>query len=187
MTKKPMKKQRGGQQKPHSRHFRDELWDFLDFIKKEIEAGETFDREFESDPKAIDDDCAVGLSSMFERAGLDITAPGHWQFMLVAVVNAYGKSWTRVVTDWTESDKNELLRRAAAQRIDGENLSRLELCKRLQEKDRNSYPMDAETMRKQLQAILKEKRLRVAAGTARDEDIELLKLYDGQTLVSEMA
>lgn len=179
MTKKPLKKQHVGKRKPHSRYFRDELREFLDLIKTEIEEGETFAREFESDPKAIDDDCAVGLSNMFERAGLDITAPGHWQFMLVAVVNAYGKTWTRVTTDWTESDKSELLRGAAAQRIEGANNSRLELCRRLQETDRNSYPMDADTMRKQLQAILKEKRSRLATGTARDGDADLLKLYDG--------
>src|SRR4051794_11617666 len=106
MAKQPLKKQQEGPRKPHSRNFRAELYEFLDDVKKEIEGGEQFGREFEADPKAIDDDCAVGLRDMFNRAGLDITAPGHWQFMLVAVVNAYGKNWTLVFTDWTESQKN---------------------------------------------------------------------------------
>jgi hypothetical protein len=179
MAKQPLKKQQQSPRKPHSRYFREELYEFLDFIKSEIEGGERFEREFEADPKAIDDDCAVGLINMFNRSGLDITAPGHWQFMLVAVVNAYGKNWTRVITDWTECQKNQFAREAAEQRIEGENNSRLELCKRLKEKDGKSYPMDAETLRKQLQAILKEKRERVDDGTADDEDVEILNLYDG--------
>lgn len=39
--------------------------------------------------------------------------------------------------------------------------------------------MDPESLRKQLQEILAEKRERITAGTADNEDIELLKLYDG--------
>lgn len=179
MAKQPLKKEQAGPRRPHSRYFRDELKEFLGFIRSEIEGGEQFNREFEADPKAIDDDCAVELEAMFNRAGLDITAPGHWQFMLVAVVNAYGNNWTRVTTDWTESQKNRALRDIANQRIEGENNTRLRLCERLIEKDRKSYPMDPETLRKQLQAILKEKRERAAAGRADEEDIELLRLYDG--------
>lgn len=179
MAKQKLKKQQEGPRKSHSRHFRDELDEFLADVKKDIDGGAQFEREFEADPKAIDDDCAVGLIAMFDKAGLDITAPGHWQFMLVAVVNAYGKNWTRVTTDWTESQRNRLLREAAEQRIEGENNSRLRLCERLIEKDRTSYPMDAETLRKQLQEILAEKRERVIAGTSNEEDVELLSLYDG--------
>ena len=177
MVKKRLKKEDAGPKKQHSRNFREELFEFLDDVKKDIEAGDEWPREF--DPGSPDDDSAVALEQLFVRSGLDITAPGHWQFMLVAVLNAYGENWTRVFTDWTEGDKNQFLREIAEQRIEGENNSRLKLCERLHNSKPKEYPATPESLRIQLQNILREKRDRVANGTATEEDVELLKLFDG--------
>ncbi|MBW7964153.1 hypothetical protein [Bradyrhizobium sp. BR 10261] len=176
MTKKPLKKESEGPKRQHSRNFREELFEFLDDVKQGIEEGDDWESEFK--PHIPDEDSAPGLVEMFERAGLDINKPGHWQFMLVAVVNAYGEYWTRVTTDWTEDDKNRFLRDVVAQRIEGENNRRGLLCERLHNSKPNQYPATGESLRIQLQKILKEKRDCIANGTASAEDVELLKLFD---------
>lgn len=173
MTKKPLKKASEGPKRQHSRNFREELFEFLDDVKRD---GDEWQPEFS--PHIPDEDSAPGLVEMFDRAGLDINAPGHWQFMLVAVVNAYANYWTRMTRDWTESDKNQFLRDVAAQRIEGENNRRGLLCERLHNSKPNDYPATGESLRIQLQEILREKRDRVASGRASEEDVELLKLFD---------
>ncbi|MGF6311895.1 hypothetical protein ABIB82_005872 [Bradyrhizobium sp. i1.8.4] len=177
MTKKPLKKASEGPKRQHSRNFRDELFEFLAEVKQGIEEGDDWEREFK--PHVPDEDSAPGLVEMFNRAGLDINKPGHWQFMLVAVVNAYAKYWTRVTTDWTESDKNQFLRDVIAQRIEGENNRRGLLCESLHDSKPDEYPATGESLRIQLQEILREKRGRIANGTASEEDVELLNLFDG--------
>jgi len=173
VTKKTLKKASEGPKRQHSRNFREELFEFLDDVKRD---GDDWPGEFS--PLVPDEDSAPGLVEMFDRAGLDINKPGHWQFMLVAVVNAYAKYWTRVTTDWTESDKNQFLRDVIAQRIEGENNRRGLLCERLHNSKPDEYPATGESLRIQLQEILREKRDRFASGTTSEEDAELLKLYD---------
>jgi hypothetical protein len=114
---KELKKQFEGPKKQHSRHFREELLEFLDDVKKGIDEGDEWGREFK--PHIPDEDTAPGLVEYFERSGWDITAPGHCQDMLFAVWNAYGKNWTRVVTTWPESEKNRFLRNLLDERLDG--------------------------------------------------------------------
>lgn len=174
MVKKRLKKEVDGPKKQHSRNSQEELFEFLDDVKRD---GDDWPGEFS--PLVPDEDSAPGLVEMFDRAGLDINKPGHWQFMLVAVVNAYANNWTRVTRDWTEGDKNQFLRDVAAQRIDGENNRRGLLCERLHNSKPSDYPASGESLRIQLQEILREKRDRVSSGTTSDEDVELLKLFDG--------
>jgi hypothetical protein len=174
---KELKKQFEGPKKQHSRHFREELLEFLDDVKKGIDEGDEWGREFK--PHIPDEDTAPGLVEYFERSGWDITAPGHCQDMLFAVWNAYGKNWTRVVTTWPESEKNRFLRNLLDERLDGQSNSRIKLCERLHENNPKEYPAAAVSLRIQLQKILKEKRERVANESATDQDVELLKKFDG--------
>lgn len=178
VAKKQLKKQVEGPKKQHSRNFREELFEFLDDVKRGIEDGDEWEREF-NHPNEPDDESEQGLAELFNRSGLDITAPGHWQFLLVAVLNAYGENWTRVFTDWTEGEKNRFLWAVLEQRSEGEKAGRLMLCQRLIQKQPKDYRMDGESLRVQLQNILKEKRDRAANETATDEDIKLLKQFDG--------
>ena len=58
-------------------------------------------------------------------------------------------------------------------------MNRLQLCELLKERRPKEFTMAAVSLRVQLQQILREKRRRVAEGTATEEEIELLKQFDG--------
>jgi hypothetical protein len=176
LAKKILKKQLPGKKKQHSRSFREEHWQFLDQVRKDyLEDGEEPIREF--DPTVPEDEIAAGLAQMFERAGLDPTAPGHWQFMLVAVVNAYGRNWTRVPTDWSPTEKIRFAQEVLDRRISGEKkVGRLKLIKRLQKLKPHEYPGDTEGLRVQLQDILAE--WRALGEHASEEEKALLRIYD---------
>ena len=99
MAKKQLKKEMEGPKRQHSRNFREELFEFLDDLKLEIADGAEFDRDFKPHtmPNPDDDfdtDVEPGLYELFERSGLDIAAPGHWQFLLVVILNTMGPDWT---------------------------------------------------------------------------------------------
>jgi hypothetical protein len=186
MAKKKLKKEIDGKKRQHSRNFREELFEFLVDVRRDIADGAEFHRDFKphtmpnpDDDFEADTDAEPGLYELFERSGLDISAPGHWQFLLIAMLNAMGPDWTRIITDWTETEKNRFLLDVLDQRSKGPKANREELCERLKLEKPGEYAATAGSLRVQLQLILKEKRDRVAKGTATDEEIALLQQFDG--------
>jgi hypothetical protein len=130
--------------------------------------------EFHNDTEI--DETTAGLGEIFELSGLDINAPGHWQLLLVAVLNCYVAPAPKVATRWTRENERLFVRRIVDQRESGSSLGIEKLCDVLKAKFPIDYPATAPTLRTEFQRITREMKVRVEGGYDKDgADASLLR------------
>lgn len=172
MVKKPLKKEQPRKSRQLLIQRTKEFVEFMDTIK--VDQG--IPREFNAHVPHPED--VVRLAEMFERSGLDINAPGHWQSLLCTMANFFlDAPPTREVTDWTESGKNLFLRHLLAIKEKNPTCGQEKLCELLKERMPREYPADSKSLRTQLQNILREKKLRLNSGGAFEEDRTFLQAF----------
>ena len=160
-----------------SRIFRELFLEFLDEIREDNERDGGPDRSF-SDHPPLDEDSTTDLQEYFDRAGLDISAPGHWQFLLVALTNAVhleqpgNKAFTR-------EENNEFLRDIAELKKQ-HDVGRLKLCEMWVNKERSAgrHPSTPGSCKTRLQNLLATLRTLKAEGKATPDEIEWLAIID---------
>lgn len=158
------------------RMFRESLHELLDVIKSDVGLGETFLPDFhEYEPEEIDETTA-GLREIFEFSGLSIDAPGHWQLLLIAVLNCYVAPAPRAATRWTRENERLFVHRVVCEREGGSTLGVEKLCEELKTKFPTDYPAVAATLRSEFQRITREMKSRVGGGYDKDgTDAALLR------------
>ena len=160
-----------GETSSKNRYSRDDFLALLKDIKNDIAGGDGYEREFK--PYVHDEDEAPGLLELFVQSGLDITAPGHWQHLLVAISNAIHDNWSGPTIVWTDSIKNMFMQRMSELERENTGLARLKLCEMFKnEMPQHEHWPSAGTLRDKFQKILKEKRTLVSEGKATDEEID---------------
>lgn len=156
--------------------FREGLHDLLAVIKADVALGETFMPEFDKDTEI--DEATAGLGEIFELSGLDINAPGHWQLLLVAVLNCYTAPAPRVATRWTRENERLFVSRIIDEREAGSSFGVERLCEVLKSKFPTDYPAVAATLRTEFQRIAREMKARVEKGYDKDgADASLLRKF----------
>ena len=161
-----------------SRHFRELFLEFLDVVREDVDDGESPFREFHGDPNSLDDDCTTDLESYFDRAGLEVESPGHWQFLLVALVNHVHRE-QRGNKAFPKNENNDFLRDIAALKKQ-HNVGRLKLCEMWVDNERAAgrYPGSSGTNRTRLQDSLTLLRAIKNAGKGTQEELEWLAIID---------
>jgi hypothetical protein len=152
-----------------SRNFRKRLSEFLIEFKEDTAEIENHPREFDDDPRSsTDPDCTGDLAALFAKSGLDPTAPGHWQLLLVAVVNFATLQERGPDPKWTTEAKQKFLREMYELKRKYPEMSRTKLCEALKKKHANKEPYfgTADSLRTKFQLFLQEWRDESRAGQA---------------------
>lgn len=164
---------RPSREKPNSRYFRDYFVEHLKSVKKDndidgvIEKRFFVDREHFFEPEATTD-----LPNYFSQAGLDYTAPGHWQYLLIALTNAVHREHGGR-RRFTPEDNKRFRRGIVNLKRKHPSAKGPELCRMWADQERASgrRPADSESVRtSRLQPLLKKGRERVANGVASSEE-----------------
>jgi hypothetical protein len=160
-----------------SRHFREMLQEVLSDFKDDMESDEPWSPDF--DPYAdTDPDAAPGLIELFQGSGMDLRAPGHWQILLVAVLNAIHREAPGPDETWTPAKKNEFLRDMSQLRKEHRGVGILKLCEHLREEYPKKYLATAESLRTTFQKVLREKRDQIDRGEADPQTREWVQEFD---------
>lgn len=163
----------------HSRHFREEFLEFLDIVRSDVENGADFDRDFGVDTEIIfDPDLTTDLGSYFKRSMLDYKAPGHWQFLFVALTN-FVHLQQRGNKPFTRSENDDFLRDMAKFKQQ-HDVGRTKLCEMWVDKERSEgrHPGTSTTNTTRLQNLLRTLRILKEEGKATPEEIEWLTIID---------
>jgi hypothetical protein len=159
--------------RPNSRNFRDYFIEHLKAVRKDNEIDGALDRRFSVDPKHFfEPEATTDLPDYFKQSGLDYTAPGHWQYLLVALTNAVHRE--HAGRKATTPDQNKRFRRGIVRlKLKNPSAKGRELCAMWanEERAKGRSPAHPESLRtSRLQPLLKEARERVANGTASMEE-----------------
>ncbi|MCK1326327.1 hypothetical protein IVA94_36795 [Bradyrhizobium sp. 156] len=163
MRNAPKKKVSGqgsaSKRKPDSRNFREFFLQHLRFLKEDNEIDGVISRKFSVDPKSFfEPEATTDLPQYFELAGLDYTAPGHWQYLLIALANAIHLQ--HAGNKPTTPDEDKKFRRAIIKLKAQHPTARGgELCAMWAEQERakGRRPADPESLRtSRLQPLLKQ-------------------------------
>jgi hypothetical protein len=167
------KKKKPSNKKPNSRTFRDYFLKHLEFVKEDNELDGEMDRAFFVDSELfLQPEATTDLPEYFKRAGLDYTAPGHWQYLLIALTNAVHREHAGRKPTTPEEEKR-FRRGIVMLKLKNPPAKGRELCRMWAEMEQaiGRHPADPESLRTTwLQPLLKKARERVANGTASKEE-----------------
>lgn len=180
LVKKPLKKEQPRKSRQELIERTKEFIEFMDIVREDFDQDDgTDEHDYVFSAHLPDHDSARRLAEMFERSGMDYRAPGHWQFMLVAMCNFFlDETPTRVATDWTRDDKYQFLTEIAQLEAKHGKTNRLSLCKMLREQKPKQYPADPDSLRVQLQKILREFREDLEIDALTPKEKKLLRAFD---------
>lgn len=167
-------RKRADESAPKNRYNREELMEVLDDLREDIEKGETFHREFS--PELPDDgDLAPGLAELFQRSGLDPTAPGHWQLLLLTISNAMHPNWEGPKLKWAVR-KEMFMDRIAELRQERPASKRYDLCEEFKKERPGEHWPSAESLRLKVQEFLGIARDHRDANEASESELRWLRL-----------
>jgi hypothetical protein len=160
-----------------SRKFRELFLEFLDELREDNERDGGPDRSF-SDAPPLDEVSTTDLQEYFDRAGLDVSSPGHWQFLLVALTNAVHLE--RPGTKAFTREENNAFLRDIAELKKKHDVARPKLCERWVDEERAAgrYPSTPGSSKTRLQDLLAILRELKAEGKATPDEIKWLAIID---------
>ena len=164
---------------PKNRYSRDDLLALLDEVHEDIGNGATFQRTF--DPHLPDDEeVAPGLAEMFQRSGLDFTAPGHWQTLLVMISMAIHPNWDGPKMKWPVW-REPFMNRIVELHQQYPDLKRIELCEKFKiERRSGEHWPSAETLRQKVQEVLRDARAHQEENRASEDELRWLRTLGGE-------
>jgi hypothetical protein len=178
MARRPYKKESEERPKKPSRSMRKNFLEILDDISER-----SYPPKFKIPQKYdfTEEDGLIGVRQVFDRAGLDVRAPGHWQQIVIQFVSHVWPAWNRYTTSWSYEQRIDFLFDLNRQRTKVGNVGLLKLCKSLREENPKGYPAEGPSLRVEAQKTLRDLRQRVRKGTATPSEKRLADLFPLRT------